>query len=189
MDDKKMDRRARYTRMVLKQSLLALMEDRPISKISVKELCEKADVNRTTFYAHYNDIDELLRQIEDELFMEVRKSLVNGLGSESVSSMLLDILSAIKDNGELCKILFGEHGDRDCLEYILQFAHDQTIGTWKKLNPTATQADLDKLFLFFSNGSIAIIRQWVLSGMKESPSSIALFVDKLSNMGLASLSE
>ncbi|MFA6846158.1 MAG: TetR family transcriptional regulator, partial [Sphaerochaetaceae bacterium] len=70
-----MDRRARYTRMVLKQSLLSLMKERPITKISVKELCEKADVNRTTFYAHYTAINELLQQIESELMERIRNSL------------------------------------------------------------------------------------------------------------------
>ena len=47
------DRRVRYTKTVLKQSLLELMKDRPIGKITVTEICRLADVNRNTFYAHY----------------------------------------------------------------------------------------------------------------------------------------
>jgi AcrR family transcriptional regulator len=187
METIKMDRRARYTRMVLKQSLLELMRDRPISKISVKELCEKADVNRTTFYAHYKDIDELLKQIEDELFETVRTSLENGLGEESVSAMVMDILSGLKENEELCKVLFSAYGDKDCLEKMLRFAHDKTIAAWRRLSPSVSDAQMDKLYLFFSSGSVAVIRQWVLTGMQESPANIALFIDRLSCMGLESL--
>jgi len=187
MDTTKMDRRARYTRMVLKQSLLELMKERPISKISVKELCEKADVNRTTFYAHYNDIEELLKQIEEELFEIIKQSLEHGLGEESVSAMLMDILTGIKDNGELCKVLFSQYGDQSCLADILKFAHDKTIKTWKHLSPDISNSDMEKLYLFFSSGSVAMIREWVLNGMVESTASIALFIDRLSCMGLASL--
>lgn len=187
MDKVKMDRRARYTRMVLKQSLLDLMKDRPIGKITVKELCEKADVNRTTFYAHYTDIDELLHQIEDDLLQKVRASLNNGLGMESVSAMMMDILSAIKDNGDLCATLFGEHGDKECLSNILKYAHDQTIGVWRKQGSNASNEDLEKMFVFFSNGAMAIIQEWLLTGMHESPSAIALFIDKMSSLGLSSL--
>ena len=61
MKELKMDRKTRYTRMVLQDSLIELMKEKPISKITIKELCEKADINRTTFYAHYTDQYDLLR--------------------------------------------------------------------------------------------------------------------------------
>ncbi|MCH3906838.1 MAG: TetR/AcrR family transcriptional regulator [Sphaerochaeta sp.] len=187
MDTMKLDRRARYTRMILKQSLLELMRDRPITRISVKELCEKADVNRTTFYAHYKDIAELLDQIEDELFQSVRSSLEHGLGEESVSAMVMDILTNLKENGELCKVLFSPYGDKDCLEKILRFAHQKTIATWQRLCPGLTDEDMERLYLFFSNGSVALIREWVMNDMQESPATIALFIDRLSSMGLSVL--
>ncbi|HCA30580.1 MAG TPA: TetR/AcrR family transcriptional regulator, partial [Ruminococcaceae bacterium] len=62
----KESRKTRYTRMVLQDSLLELMKNKPISKITIKELCETADINRTTFYAHYRDQYDLLRTIEGE---------------------------------------------------------------------------------------------------------------------------
>lgn len=60
----KSDRRVRYTRMVLKQALLSLMLERPITRITVTEICERAEVNRATFYAHYADPYDLLARIE-----------------------------------------------------------------------------------------------------------------------------
>ena len=47
------DARVRYTQKVLKDSLLQLLEKKPINKITVKEVCELAELNRATFYAHY----------------------------------------------------------------------------------------------------------------------------------------
>lgn len=49
----KENRRVRYTKMVLRQSLLELLEEKPIEKITVSDLCSRADLNRTTFYLFY----------------------------------------------------------------------------------------------------------------------------------------
>src|SRR5699024_5578943 len=53
LSQKRIDRRKQYTRKVLKESLIELLKNKPIATISVKALCEKADINRSTFYAHY----------------------------------------------------------------------------------------------------------------------------------------
>ena len=57
---KKRDARVRYTQKVLKDSLLQLLEKKLINKITVKEVCELAERNRATFYAHYTDCFALL---------------------------------------------------------------------------------------------------------------------------------
>ena len=51
----KTDARVKYTKMVLKKALLELMQHKPVNKITVKEICERAELNRATFYAHYSD--------------------------------------------------------------------------------------------------------------------------------------
>ena len=48
----KTDARVKYTKMVLKKALLELMQHKPVNKITVKEICERAELNRATFYAH-----------------------------------------------------------------------------------------------------------------------------------------
>lgn len=52
----KMDRRVRKTRALLLQGLVKMMENHDIQDISVKELTELVDINRGTFYLHYDDI-------------------------------------------------------------------------------------------------------------------------------------
>jgi AcrR family transcriptional regulator len=51
----KTNRKIRYTRMVLRESLMELMKTKAISDISIKEICAAADISRSTFYAHYKD--------------------------------------------------------------------------------------------------------------------------------------
>lgn len=67
----KEDRRVKYTKMVLKESFLNLLEKKDISRITVKEICEDADINRATFYTHYTDVYDLQKKIEDEFLDNV----------------------------------------------------------------------------------------------------------------------
>ena len=58
----KLDARKRYTQMILKQSFLKLLKEKPVNKITVKELCELSQINRATFYTHYSDCFALQKQ-------------------------------------------------------------------------------------------------------------------------------
>ena len=57
---RKTDARIRYTQRILKESFLTLLKQKPVNKITVKEVCEIAELNRATFYAHYSDCFALL---------------------------------------------------------------------------------------------------------------------------------
>lgn len=70
MPEKKQDARVRYTKMVIRNSLLELLRIKPIAKITVTEICERADINRATFYAHYSDPSDLLHSLEAEVIEE-----------------------------------------------------------------------------------------------------------------------
>lgn len=66
------DRRVKRTKTLLQTTLVELMLEKEVSQISVKELTQRADVNRSTFYLHYLDIYDMLEQMEDEFVGRVR---------------------------------------------------------------------------------------------------------------------
>ena len=57
---RKTDRRTLYTRQVVKDALLELLEKNPYDKINVTLLCRQAEITRATFYLHYADLNEVL---------------------------------------------------------------------------------------------------------------------------------
>ena len=69
------DRRVKYTKMVLKNSLIKLMQEKPISRITIKAICEDADVNRSTYYSHYQDQFDQLNRIEMEFIDGINEYL------------------------------------------------------------------------------------------------------------------
>ena len=64
--NKKDNQRTRLTKMLLKNSLIKLLYKKPIYQISVSELCSTAELNRSTFYKYYGNVQDLMKEIEDE---------------------------------------------------------------------------------------------------------------------------
>lgn len=64
---RKMDRRTRYTRQIIRDTLLELMGEKGFSHVTVTEVCKRAELNRGTFYLHYLDLNDVL----DDIFMEL----------------------------------------------------------------------------------------------------------------------
>ena len=84
------NRRVKITKTMIKDAFLELLEKHPIEKISVTDICKGADVNRSTFYAYYTDVTELLHEIENNVLIQI-----------PVSKELPEIYS---DNNEYLKI-------------------------------------------------------------------------------------
>ncbi|MCE5222680.1 hypothetical protein LLG10_00610 [bacterium] len=103
----KEDRRVRMTKLILRDSLLELMKKKSINKITPTEICRQADINRNTFYSHYSSPYDLLMQIENALYEEIRQSIEQSLKAENISALLLEICQSIVKNGELCRRLLG----------------------------------------------------------------------------------
>ena len=85
------DRRVKYTKMVLKESFIKLLKDKDITKITIKEICDNADIKRATFYAHYSDQYDLLRKIENELFDNIDECL-SGYMFDHTDSNIIEAL-------------------------------------------------------------------------------------------------
>ena len=181
---KKTDRRVLYTKMFLRESLLALMMEKPISKITPTELCRHARMNRNTFYTHYDSPEALLASIEDELYEQIRKSLERSLDSGSITALLTEICQAIFDHRDLCAVLFSEYGDKDFLSRIIGLAHDRTVTEWTSLGMGRDNEQVELLYRFSANGSVSVIQQWIQDGMKKSPHEIAQFLERASFFGL-----
>lgn len=59
------------SKIALKKALIKLLTKHSLMQISVKKLCQEAGIGRSTFYSHYSNIDELLKEIEDDLVKEL----------------------------------------------------------------------------------------------------------------------
>ena len=185
---KQIDRRVKYTKMVVKDSLVQLLHDKPISRITIKEICEMADINRGTFYTHYTDQFDLLRKIEQELIFDINEYLdscfINDVESELLQT-LKNLLDHIAANADLVRVLLGDNGDMDFLREIKKIVHQRCTAYWRS-NKTINQNTADYMYEFAVTGSIGIIQKWLNGGIVESSDEIANFILKLVNRGMYS---
>ena len=183
----KSDRRVKYTKLMLKESLMGLLEKKPISKITIKEICENADINRCTFYSYYKDQYDLLEQIEDELICEINTMLSNYNYKQDATEavqMMEQIFQYIAENSGFCRILLSEQGDVHFQKRVMVIAQRQHVIEW------TTQRDMDAetaeyLYLFAVNGSIGMVQNWLKNGMNLSNRKMAEMIIKMTNQGLA----
>ena len=66
---KREDRRTVYTKNVIKDAMLGLLEDQPFEKITVAALCRQAEIVRTTFYLHYDGLTDVLKELADDAIL------------------------------------------------------------------------------------------------------------------------
>ena len=72
-----MDIRIEKTKTAIHNTFLELRSKKPLEKITIKELCEKAQINKSTFYSHYKDIYDLSDQLETEVVTSVIEAIPN----------------------------------------------------------------------------------------------------------------
>ena len=116
----KTDRRILRTRALLRQGLAELMQEKNAGDITVKELVAHANVNRSTFYLHYTDIDQMLASIEAEL-LELIEASVQAHPIDPHQAQIFplvgDLFALMAENREICAALLGPHGD---MAFLLQ---------------------------------------------------------------------
>lgn len=103
------DRRVKRTKRVLRECLFELLENSTIDEITVKELTEKADVNRSTFYFYYKDINDMMMQIQSDIFEVFEESVIAPQASfitvEDFTNYLLRFLKFCKEYEDICKFV------------------------------------------------------------------------------------
>ncbi|MBR2555289.1 MAG: hypothetical protein IKE94_10545 [Aeriscardovia sp.] len=153
---KKSDARVRYTKRVIKESFLSLLKVKPVNKITVKEVCEKAELNRATFYAHYSDCFALLESIEQEILDDFSASL-KLINSFDVTGLIEGIYEMVKMNQEACEILIFSDRSPSLLGRMIALARKDSILAWKKQLPHASRDDLEMLYTHLSNGLMHVV--------------------------------
>lgn len=173
-----LDARLRYTRMVIKNSFVELLKKKPVNKITVKEICEMAEINRATFYKHYLDVYDLLDKLEQEFLLELQNNVQQSIEKSFKDTFTL-ILTGIKADSELYITLFSQNGDPNfpnrifplCYEYIAMEQDER----FQKLSPS----ELTWLYYFIAQGCSGILNQWIKNGMTEPINEVTNFTDKL----------
>ncbi|MGX7351745.1 TetR/AcrR family transcriptional regulator [Enterococcus canis] len=191
------------TKKKIYQALIKLSKIKFIRDVTVSELCRTASINRSTFYLHYQDIDDLILELRERniyFFIESVKdkklypSSIDLSGNQTVFIDYKDLVEAIKhaeNEKEVVMMLLGKHGDphfatelknaiRELLSYFLQDYYPQL----KSKFPDVPE---DYLSIILFDTSAEIILYWMEKGMEESPEKISEIISSARIVGPLSL--
>ncbi len=176
---KKEDRRTKMTKDFLKRSLIELMKEKNINELSVKEICEKADVNRSTFYKHYSTITGLYEDVISDITENFN---IIGLSAKKDGTMFTakyfeSILNYVENNRDLFLVILSKNGNIGFGEFLVQntdqFIQDENIG------------ELTKYCMYFVvSGMTSIIWKWLNEENRMPAHSVARVISSLLAHGI-----
>jgi AcrR family transcriptional regulator len=180
-EQKKENRKSRYTKMAIRESLMELMKAKSILSVSVKDICDLADISRSTFYDHYKDQYDLLKQIEDETlayFEDMLDRYKNKRNKKDIYQMLEEMLTYIANNGSTIQVLLSEYGDIDFQKKLLYYfvMHKQVTKYFseKQLN----EETKSYYSVFVVHGAIGLIQHWLKGNMATPVPQLAKIMMK-----------
>ncbi len=174
-----MDRRQQKTRDAIFKAFSKLLESKHFSNITVQEIIDEANIGRSTFYAHFETKDELLRAMCTDIFNHV---FSNELQSEQthdfsadnhrLQAKLTHILYHLKDSKkDITGIISGESGEL-FMRYFKEYLFDLFV---KYLNEVKIDAP-EEFVLNHLVGSFAeAVKWWIRNKMQYTPEEIAAY--------------
>ncbi|HIX59145.1 MAG TPA: TetR/AcrR family transcriptional regulator [Candidatus Blautia gallistercoris] len=155
----KTDRRTRYTRQTIKDILLEELKTKPYSKITVTELCKKAEMNRGTFYLHYCDIDDVLDDIFKD-FLSDTTSVLDHVLCPYKQNCTYPFCEKIHSASQYQVLFFDDITASRMLERLADSGKEQFI-THLMQHSLLTFEQAEAIFYFQMNGCLAINRRMI----------------------------
>ncbi len=187
----KSDRRIVRTQRAVRKAFIELTEERGLEGFTVSDLCARADINRGTFYKHYNDKDALLAALEEELFAELDsfRDKVTEIGLTDILKIsvtkkplpvLVEMFDSLRDQGDFLHAMLGTGGDAGfgpricdslCTNFIRRILHERYR--------TSDDPFVGYYVAFFANAYLGVITRWIETGMQESSEDMARIAMRL----------
>ncbi|MDR0374389.1 MAG: TetR/AcrR family transcriptional regulator [Treponema sp.] len=178
-------RKTRYTRKALQDSLIELMKSKSIVRVTIKELCDLADISRSTFYLHYSNQYDLLKQIEEETiayFEDILKKFDKRRSAREITQMVEEIVRNIADNSNSIQVLLSENGDINFQERFFRRFTSKTHLVNYFIDPAFNDVpEIGEYYLVYVvKGSIALMQHWLKNNMDLSVPTLAKMLVQLS---------
>lgn len=187
------DRRVARTKRAIRDALTELMEEKGFDGVTVKDLTERADINRGTFYIHYKDKYDLLEQSANELieeisnmaaasFLTVAKSYKNSPDKWILLPFVEKLFDIMQDNADFMRVVLGSKGDPSFQKKLKEVIRLRALPI---LNIVGGEllVPVDYLTAYVSSAHLGVIQSWLDSGLQTPPKEMALILAQLTLLG------
>ena len=164
--EKKIDLRVQRTKKAILDTFFSLLEEKHFSNITIIDICEKALINRGTFYTHFQDKNQLLEKIVYDMMMNFDDEVDRIHGDSDMLVYYNDIfdvsLSFIKENKSKLKTLITKADESIVFNQVHAIIKNNIVKKVGRL-PAKKEVPLEMLAEFFTGGVIQLLKWWLTS--------------------------
>ena len=178
----KQDRRVIRSKMRMREALIALVQEKPFPEITARDITDRADLNRATFYLHYNNVFDLLEELEEETVSDFAHMLEETPFREnSTWEPLLTgrICDYIAENQDLCRCLFLNPNSDRFAEKLTEIMKQKGQKIRKERGLGEEPRQMDYVRHFISCGAMGMVKQWLAEGMPLSKAEMMDLTEKI----------
>lgn len=165
--NKKGNERYHETEQRIRKVFFELLEDKDLQEITVSEICKKADIHRTTFYSHCEDIYDLMQKTIKDIYMHEMDAFLRD-DSIDLKKGFLSTFSLIRKNQSFFLYYFKHYASFDYGASILPEPLIRNLQAFMKKTGYRNEEELKYHQTFFCAGLIGIITRWISGGCRES---------------------
>ena len=168
------NRSTRRTRSAIREALAEMLAVKPLGKITVQELIDRANIWRTTFYAHYEDIYDLLSEVENDILSEIREGL-EGLDQapirvEEQYPAIEAVVAVYARHEKLIRLLNGPNGDPAFDARLQDTIYQQTRDLRKVKEGDAFDEERHRLYsCYVISGGISVLNRMLSANLPINP--------------------
>lgn len=155
------DRRIKKTDQALREALAFLLVEKKLHEVTVKELTEKANVHRSTFYLHYRDVYDLYEKIENQALLDLDQ-LFSIDTSHSYEKLYEELIHYILQQPQLFRMLLLSKGDTSFQEKVVALAETNYLKIWLYEDEKKVITEEMRYFtVYHLTGCMALLREWL----------------------------
>ncbi len=159
------DRRTKYTRKVIRDALMELLNTKPYSKISVTEICRLAEINRGTFYIHYYDVDDVLDDILEQSFSDVSGTIDHILCPHK-ETCTYPLCQKVQGNSALWPLFMDDTISEKIITRLSQSSKESFV-SYLMRHSGLTFEQAEAVFYFQINGCLTINRLMLKNNCRD----------------------
>lgn len=167
----KTDARVRYTRMRIREAFLQCLKEKPVNRVTVREICEIAEINRATFYTHYANPFDLLQKLEEEALDSLRAQI--DLAMEKGGDLLITVIEGMANPRDGRALLASNNADPEFSARISEVFNEKYLLKMYDSLPNLSDRQREDAYRFLAGGCGNLIRHWLARDPRPSVETMA----------------
>ena len=150
-------------------------EHRPIGKITVREICERTGIHRSTFYAHYRDVFDLVERVEKSMSRQLTETFFRKLDEKAPArDCFAEIFAFIREHRDFYLYYLTESRQYGVLQLAWETVRDRAaaVSAGPEKFGAQTTEEMEYHGVFFLVGMTAVVRMWLQKGCPEEPEAL-----------------